>query len=147
MLIGRIPILFWSRGISRVMSRRLAQWVNSNLSFREEYRGVFGVDPPYGNLPCPWHQGASAATPAAKIYGNVCHCFGSCNRNYDVYDFLRKFNPQKLRSVAMSGVVSEERLSLSVRPSSRGFSYKRLSDAPQDLQVGSFEFFEWMSKE
>lgn len=130
-----------------MMSKRLAQWVNSNLSFREEYRAVFGVDPPYGNLPCPWHQGTTAATPAAKIYGNVCHCFGSCNRNYDVYDFLRKFNPQKLRSVAMSGVVPEERLSLSFRPTSRGFSYKRLSDAPQDLQVGSFVFFEWLSKE
>lgn len=123
-------------------NRKVADWVNTNLSFRAEYRSIFGKDAPYGNLPCPWHQGLEAVTPAAKVYGNVCHCFGACNRNFTVYDLLRKFWPERLRSIVSSGVIPEDRLVLGRSVKGRSFVYKK----PEDYGgvVGSYDFYKWL---
>lgn len=126
-------------------NRKVADWVNANLSFRAEYRSVFGREAPYGNLPCPWHQGLEAVTPAAKIYGNVCHCFGACSRNFTVYDLLRKFWPERLRVIVSSGVIPEESLELGRGVRARSFTYK---DPGGFVGVpGSFEFYEWLVSE
>lgn len=125
---------------------KIARWVNDNLSFREEYRLIFGREAPYGNVHCCFHD--NVGTPAAKIYGNRLHCFGACGRSYSVYDLLRLHNPGRLREVALSGVVPEDSfvLSGSVRVSDV-FQYKSLSMLPEGLVVGSFGFFEFLSED
>lgn len=127
------------------MNFRFVSWVNANLDLRSEYRVAFGREAPYGNLPCPWHQGMTADTPAAKIYGNVLHCFGSCDRNFSVYTFLAKFNPGRLREIAGAGVVPEEDVVVGLRVMPRRFQFRQLSDRPSGIKMGSYEFYEWLT--
>ena len=74
-------------------NKRLAEYVNSNFSFADEWVRIFGKELPTGNVFCPFHENTN--TPAAKVYGNGLKCF-SCQRYYSVYDLLRKFDPEKL---------------------------------------------------
>lgn len=85
---------------------KLAQWVNSNLSFRDEYKAIFGKELDYGTCYCPFH--ANTDTKAAKLYGNWLKCYGECQRSYSVYDLLCKFNPDRLRELRYSGVLPEQ---------------------------------------
>lgn len=127
------------------MSRgRLVEWVNSNLSFRDEYRIIFGREAPYGNCACPWHQTGVVNTPAAKIYGNRLKCFGQCGRSYSVFDLLCRFNPERLRTISASGVVPEAVLYSGVG-NQESFMFCRMEDVPDTLGIGTFEFFEYLS--
>lgn len=128
------------------MSRgRLAEWVNSNLSFRDEYRTIFGREAPYGNCACPWHQTGVVNTPAAKIYDNRLKCFGQCGRSYSVFDLLCRFNPERLRSISASGVIPEAVLSTTGIDTQESFTFCRREDVPDTLVVGTFEFFEYLT--
>lgn len=140
-----ITLLLWGAGAPHFfvrylfMGNKVAEWVNQNLSFREEYRSIFGHDAPYGNVHCCFHD--NTGTPAAKIYGNVMKCFGACGRTFTVYDLLRRHAPHRLREVESSGVIPESSLLLRGSVVSDSFSYVRLGDIPVGVGVGTFEFF------
>lgn len=90
---------------------KLAQYVNQNFSFVEEYKRIFGKVPPTGKMFCPFHDNKN--TPAAKIYDNSLKCFGVCGRMFSVYDLLVKFDPELLTKVeaqnVLPGVVANQR--------------------------------------
>jgi hypothetical protein len=77
-------------------------YINTTLSFTEEWELVFGHPPSPGNVFCPFH--VNSETPAAKIYENRLHCF-ACNRNYTVYNLLSKFGPDRLKELASSTLI------------------------------------------
>lgn len=123
-------------------NKKVIDWVNTNLKFREEYARIFGHAAPYGNLPCPWHQGTHANTPAAKIYGNRLKCFGSCGCSYGVYRLLRDFDPGRIVEIKQSGVIGEEAFSFAG-------SVRRVDVEDVDvtgLVCGSFEFYAKIGK-
>lgn len=73
-----------------------ASAINNSLNFCEEYFNIFNKPLPLGKCFCVFHD--NTHTPAAKVYGNVMHCF-VCNRSYTVYDLLKKYNPLRLEEV------------------------------------------------
>lgn len=122
---------------------KLAQWVNSNLSFRDEYKAIFGKELDYGTCYCPFH--ANTDTKAAKLYGNWLKCYGECQQSYSVYDLLCKFNPDRLRELRYSGVLPEQGVVFRNDVKPVVFSYASASDIPSDLVPGSFEFYIFIS--
>lgn len=78
----------------------LIEYINQNLSIDEEYYEVFAKQLPNGKMFCPFHDNHN--TPAAKKYGNGIKCFGQCNRYFSVYDFIKRFNPNKINEVKQS---------------------------------------------
>ena len=130
-------------------SSKLAVWVNSNLSFRDEVRRIFGRTLPRGSCYCLWHQGFSGDTPAAKVYDetNSMHCFGSCNRTYTVYNLLWSFDRERLHAIARSGVIPEEGVTFRGMPTEvLPVSSLAIPDVPQGIEPGSFEYYQWLSQ-
>lgn len=85
------------------MNKSVIRFINENLVFTEEWENIFGREPNLGNVYCPFHNNKD--TPAAKIYGNHLHCF-SCQRNFSVYDLLNKFDPERIKEVTRSIIIS-----------------------------------------
>lgn len=79
-----------------IMNKELIAYINETLSFTDEWEGIFGHPPNIGNVFCPFH--VNKDTPAAKVYGNKLHCF-SCQRNYSVYDLLKRFAPERIKEI------------------------------------------------
>lgn len=75
---------------------KLREFVNKEYDLAEVYELCTGKHPPTGKCFCPFHDNKN--TPAAKIYGNVLHCF-VCGKNYGPYEFLQKFYPEKLEEM------------------------------------------------
>lgn len=121
---------------------RLAEWVNSNLSFRDEYQRIFGKELPYGNAFCPFHHNVDS--PAAKLYGNWLKCYG-CGRSYSVFDLLQRFDPDSLKRLSMSGVIPETGFLLRSSVRSSRLRYASLSDVPSGVVPGSFDFFNYLA--
>jgi len=75
---------------------KIHEYLNETLDIRKEYKEIFGHDPAFGKIFCPFHINKNS--PAAKIYGNVIRCF-SCNKSFTVYDLLYKYNPKKIELI------------------------------------------------
>lgn len=84
---------------------KLSHYVNNNLDIGEEYSLVFGKSIPTGKMFCLWHNNIN--TPAAKRYGNIIKCFGTCNKAFSVYDLLTKFNPERLTQLKETLVLND----------------------------------------
>lgn len=74
---------------------KLIDYIN-NLPLGSYYSQIFGEELPIGKFFCPFHHNVN--TPAAKVYGNVIHCF-SCNKNYTTYDLLKRYYPQEISRI------------------------------------------------
>lgn len=122
---------------------RLVEWVNSHLSFRDEYQRIFGKELPYGNAFCPFHN--NVVSPAAKLYGNWLKCYG-CGRSYSVFDLLQRFDPDSLKRLSMSGVIPETGFLLRSSVRSSRLRYASLSDVPSGVVLGSFDFYKFLSE-
>lgn len=83
---------------------KVIDYINSSLSFKDEYKRIFGKSVPEGKMFCPFHNNVN--TPAAKVYGNVLKCF-SCNRIYTVYDLLKKYDPKRIEEVKQSNILPD----------------------------------------
>lgn len=91
------------------MNERVRDYINSSLSFAEEYELIFGKQLGTNKVFCPFHYNVN--TPSAKLYGNVLKCF-SCSRSYTVYDLLMKYNPDKIKEVSRSSILHVKDVSL-----------------------------------
>ena len=83
---------------------KLIEHINNNLDIREEWEFIFGTVMPESKFFCPFHDNHN--TPSAKRYGNGIKCFGKCQRFYTVYDFLKRFNPQRIEEIKSTVVAS-----------------------------------------
>lgn len=87
------------------MSLRLIQYINENLSLDEEWFRVFGTNIPESKFYCPFHDNKN--TPSAKRYGNGIKCFGYCQHFYSLYEFLKKFNPDRIEEIKRTIILPE----------------------------------------
>lgn len=84
---------------------RVIKYINDNLSLDEEWYRVFGTTIPEGKIFCPFHQNVN--TPSAKRYGNGIKCFGYCQHYYTLYEFLKKFNPDRIEEIKKTVILPE----------------------------------------
>lgn len=87
-------------------SIKVIKYINDHYDLDEEYYLVFGKHIPNSKFFCPFHENVN--TPSAKRYGNVIHCFGACGKSFGVYDFLKRFNPQRIIDIKSSTFIQSD---------------------------------------
>lgn len=113
---------------------RLVHYINENLSLDEEWYKVFGTTIPEGKIFCPFHKNVN--TPSAKRYGNGIKCFGFCQHYYNLYEFLKKFNPDRIEEIKRTIILPEvqQRLDSQIKFVKRGdLSFKQYLDIICDV--------------